>query len=66
MSNQLFIPLKKGYVANLREVVREYIQDRTSDHPDAYNWDIEQWNTYRRDAVVDDQVHVDRVGAILR
>lgn len=66
MSNQLFIPLKKGYVADLRTAVRNYIQNNTSDHPDPYNWDIEEWNTYRQDAVVGDGVHVNRIEAIHR
>ena len=52
MANQLLIPFKTTNTLPLRETVREYIRNHNLDtHPDAFSWDISQWEVLRRDAV---------------
>ncbi len=66
MPNQLPVPFKKTYVVPLREAVREYILTHYTDtHPDAYRWDIGQWEKLRAE-VVSITVHIDRVNALIR
>ncbi|RDX57268.1 pH-response regulator [Lentinus brumalis] len=65
MPNQLPVPFKKTYVVPLREAVREYILTHYTDtHPDAYRWDIGQWEKLRAE-VVSITVHIDRVNALI-
>ncbi|KAI0749790.1 pH-response regulator [Daedaleopsis nitida] len=65
MPNQLSIPFKKTYIVPLRETVREYIFTHYTDtHPDAYKWDINQWEKLRAEAV-STTVHIDRVKALI-
>ncbi|KAF8842107.1 BRO1-domain-containing protein [Paxillus ammoniavirescens] len=47
MPNHLSIPFKKTYATPIRAKVRDYIQNQTEDHPDAYKPDISQWETLR-------------------
>ncbi|KAF9237666.1 BRO1-like domain-containing protein [Melanogaster broomeanus] len=47
MPNHLSIPFKKTYATPLRAKVRDYIQNQTADHPDAYKPDISQWESLR-------------------
>ncbi|KAI0833513.1 BRO1-domain-containing protein [Trametes gibbosa] len=65
MPNQLSIPFKKTYIVPIRQAVRDYIlAHHSGTHPDAYRWDISQWEKLRADAT-SGTVHVDRVGAFL-
>ena len=66
MPNQLSIPFKRTYVIPIREAVREYILSHYADaHPDAYRWDIGQWEKLRAEATTG-VVHIDRVNALIR
>lgn len=66
MPNQLSTPFKKTYVVPLREAVREYILSHYTDtHPDAYRWDVSQWEKLRAEAV-STTIHIDRVKALIR
>lgn len=66
MPNLLSIPFKKTYDIPIRAKVREYIQTHHTDtHPDALKWDINHWETLRKDGV-GGVVHVDRVKSIIR
>ncbi|TRM59396.1 BRO1-like domain-containing protein [Schizophyllum amplum] len=65
MSNLVSIPFKKSYEANIKDAVRQYIQDHTSSHPDALRHDIAEWEKLRRVAS-GSSVHVDRIQGILR
>lgn len=66
MPNLLEIPFKKTYDVPLRRSVRDYIlANHTDVHPDAFKWDISQWETLRKQAI-DRIVHVDRVKASIR
>ncbi|THH30031.1 hypothetical protein EUX98_g4157 [Antrodiella citrinella] len=61
MPNHLSIPFKKTTDVPIRNAARKYILERYQDtHPDALKWDINQWETIRRDGV-GGNVHVDRV-----
>ncbi|KAI0787643.1 pH-response regulator [Fomes fomentarius] len=65
MPNQLSIPFKRTYIVPLREALREYILTHYTDsHPDAYRWDIGQWEKLRADAV-STVVHNDRLQALI-
>ncbi|KAM5535914.1 hypothetical protein V8D89_010354 [Ganoderma adspersum] len=65
MPNQVSIPFKRTYVVPIREATREYILSHYTDtHPDAYRWDIGQWEKLRSEAV-QSVVHVDRVNALI-
>ncbi|KAI1796839.1 pH-response regulator [Ganoderma leucocontextum] len=65
MPNQLSIPFKRTYVVPIREATREYILSHYTDtHPDAYRWDIAQWEKLRAEAV-ETVLHVDRVNALI-
>ncbi|GBE87997.1 pH-response regulator protein palA/RIM20 [Sparassis crispa] len=65
MPNQLSIPFKKTYAIELRQAVREHIlKHHTDTHPDAFRWDINRWETLRKDGV-GGVVHVDRVKAAI-
>ena len=66
MPNQVSIPFKRTYVVPVREATRQYILSHYADtHPDAYRWDIGQWEKLRAEAV-QSLVHVDRVNALVR
>ena len=66
MPNQLSVPFKRTYAIPLREAVREYISSHYTDtHPDAYRWDIAQWEKLRA-GIISGVVHVDRVNVFLR
>ncbi|KAH9945162.1 pH-response regulator [Epithele typhae] len=65
MPNQLSIPFKRTYVVPIRDAVRDYIlAHHTGTHPDAYRWDVSQWEKLRSE-VVSSVVHVDRVAALI-
>ncbi|EJF64930.1 pH-response regulator [Dichomitus squalens LYAD-421 SS1] len=65
MPNQLSIPFKRTYVIPIREAVRQYILSHYTDtHPDAYKWDIGQWEKLRAEAI-SSVVHIDRVNALI-
>ena len=66
MPNQLSIPFKKTYTVPIRDAVRDYIlAHHTDTHPDAYRWDVGQWEKLRAVAI-SSVVHVDRVEALIR
>ena len=66
MPNQLSIPFKRTYTVPIRDAVRDYIlAHHTDTHPDAYRWDVGQWEKLRAEAV-SSVVHVDRVKALIR
>ncbi|GJE88739.1 BRO1-domain-containing protein [Phanerochaete sordida] len=65
MPNLLEIPFKKTQDLPICQTVREYILASHSDvHPDAFKWDINQWETLRKQATAR-VVHVDRVKVLL-
>lgn len=53
MPNQLTLPSKSTQSIPLRSALQDYIQS-----PEAFKWDIKQWEAMRRDAVTS-VVHVD-------
>lgn len=66
MPNQLYIPFKKTYAVPIRQRTREYILTHHTDtHPDAFKWDINRWESLRKD-VIGCTVHVDSVKVALR
>ena len=66
MPNLLSIPFKKTQDIPIRQKVREFIFARHTDvHPDAFKWDINRWETLRKDGV-GGVVHVDRVKSTIR
>ncbi|KAI0783675.1 pH-response regulator [Abortiporus biennis] len=61
MPNQLSIPFKKTYPIPIRQVARQYLLRNNSDtHPDAFKWDLGQWEELRKDGV-GGVVHCDRL-----
>ncbi|EIN04799.1 BRO1-domain-containing protein [Punctularia strigosozonata HHB-11173 SS5] len=61
MSNQLAIPFKKTWPLELRAAVRAYIAaNHPETHPDAFQWDVERWETLRAQAMPG-TVHIDKV-----
>ncbi|CCM00095.1 uncharacterized protein FIBRA_02122 [Fibroporia radiculosa] len=65
MPNQLSIPFKKTWEVQVRQAVRAYIlKNYTDTHPDAFRWDVNRWETLRREAV-GTLVHFDRVKTVV-
>ncbi|KAH7884708.1 BRO1-like domain-containing protein [Phlebopus sp. FC_14] len=64
MPNHLKVPFKKTYAAPIRAKVRDYILNRTEDHPDAYKRDINLWETLRT-ACTTDTLRSDAINAFL-
>lgn len=65
-SNILSIPFKKTYLLPIRKIVREYLSvNHTDIHPDEFRWDIERWDTLRKEST-DGIVHVDRIKRMQR
>ncbi|EGN99169.1 hypothetical protein SERLA73DRAFT_90416 [Serpula lacrymans var. lacrymans S7.3] len=60
MPNQLAIPFKKHFPVSIRQAVRDYIHAHSSDHPEAFKWDINRWESLRKDGV-GGVVHVNRI-----
>ncbi|EPQ54076.1 BRO1-domain-containing protein [Gloeophyllum trabeum ATCC 11539] len=66
MSNQLSIPFKKTYNVPLKQAARDYIYSRHTDtHPDAFKWDLNEWDTSRKEGV-GGIVRVDRIDPAVR
>jgi len=66
MPNQLSVPFKKTYTTDIRQAAREYIsKNHTDTHPDAFRWDINRWETLRKDGV-GGVIHVGKVEPSLR
>ncbi|KAF8589825.1 pH-response regulator [Ramaria rubella] len=58
MPNQLTLSFKSTSTVPLRSALREYIQTaHTETHPDAFKWDINQWESMRKEAT-SNVVHV--------
>ncbi len=64
MSNLLAIPFKRYSAIDIRDPVRNYIQNNTGTHPDEFKSDIARWLVLRRDAL-GTAVHVNAVDPIL-
>jgi programmed cell death 6-interacting protein len=66
MSNQLVIPFKRTTQPTIEEAVRDHISKY---HPetvlDAFNWDIEQWESLRSQAT-SGNIHTTVVDTILK
>lgn len=66
MSNQLTIPFKTARPVDIPTAVRSYIQyHRPDTHPDAFRWDIGEWENLRKAAVAGG-VHVSKIQALLK
>ena len=66
MSNQLAIPLKRASPIPIRQAIQSYIRENIVDvHPEAFKYDIEQWEELRRD-VTNDTIHVSRTQAAIK
>lgn len=64
MPNHLTIPSKKTYACPIPVATRDYIQNHTEDHPDAYIGDINQWKALR-DIGTGGVLHADRINLAL-
>lgn len=64
MPNHLTIPFKKTYSCPIPVATRDYIQNHTEDHPDAYIGDINQWKALR-DIGTGGVLHADRINFAL-
>ncbi|KAG2147589.1 BRO1-like domain-containing protein [Suillus clintonianus] len=64
MPNHLSIPFKKTYSCPIPIATRDYIQNHTEDHPDAYIRDINQWKSLR-DIGTGGVLHSDRINFAL-
>ncbi|KAF9223431.1 BRO1-domain-containing protein [Gyrodon lividus] len=64
MPNHLSVPFKKTYATPIRDKVRDYIQNKTEDHPDAYKSDINEWESLRA-ACTSNVVRNDSINAFL-
>lgn len=65
MPNLLFVPFKQSYKAPVKQAARDYIHDHTDEHPDAFKWDINQWETLREEGR-GGKAHVDRIQPTIR
>ncbi|GJJ08702.1 hypothetical protein Clacol_002921 [Clathrus columnatus] len=58
MSNLLTLPFKSTEAISLKNAVKSYIQrEHTETHPDAFKWDINKWESLRKDATTN-TVHI--------
>ncbi|KAH7913212.1 BRO1-like domain-containing protein [Hygrophoropsis aurantiaca] len=64
MPNQLAIPFKRTYTAVVKQAVRDYILTHTEDHPDAFEWDINTWESLRTNGT-GGVIHVERISAAI-
>jgi hypothetical protein len=64
MSNLLVIPFKRSSAIDIRDPVRNYIQNNTGTHPDEFKLDIARWLALRKDAL-GTAIHVNAVDPIL-
>ncbi|KAG1871986.1 BRO1-like domain-containing protein [Suillus tomentosus] len=64
MPNHLTISSKKTYACSIPVATRDYIQNHTEDHPDAYIGDINQWKALR-DIGTGGVLHADRINLAL-
>ena len=65
MPNQLSIPFKKTYSVPLKQAVYNHIQARhPGTHPDAFRYDISQWESLRKEAI-SSVVHIDRTRSFI-
>ncbi|KAH7927929.1 pH-response regulator [Leucogyrophana mollusca] len=64
MPNQLAVPFKKTYAASVRQAARDYILAHTEDHPDAFKWDIDLWESLRTSGT-GGIVHVEQINAAI-
>lgn len=65
MPNQLTIPFKESYKAPVKQAAWDYIHARTETHPDAFKWDINQWEKLREEGR-GGKAHVDRINATIK
>lgn len=66
MPNLLAIPFKKTYALTLRQAVNEHVQaQHPGTHPEEFKWDVGQWETLRREAMLNTAVNLNRVKALL-
>jgi len=65
MPNQLAIPFKKTYDIEIKAAVYDHLQQYGDSHPNAFKWDINQWQVLRKDGT-GGVVHVDRIPATLK
>ncbi|TFK47825.1 pH-response regulator [Heliocybe sulcata] len=66
MPNQLSVPFKKTYNVDVKKAARDYIYAKHVDtHPDAFKWDLNEWESLRKDAT-GGVVRVDRVDPAVR
>ena len=66
MPNQVVLPFKKTHAVPIRQVAREYISAyHTDTHPDNFKWDINRWESLRKDAT-SSIVHMNNVKVMLR
>ena len=67
MANLFSVPFKKTYTIPIRKGVRDYISTNHKDtHPDAFKWDIERWETLRKEATNHNVVHTNQIQPMLR
>lgn len=64
MSNLLAVPFKHSSAIDIKDPVKNYIQNNSGTHPDEFKSDIARWQTFRRDAL-GTAVHVNAVDPIL-
>ncbi|KZT22347.1 BRO1-domain-containing protein [Neolentinus lepideus HHB14362 ss-1] len=49
MPNQLSVPFKKTYDVDVKKAARDYIYAKHTDtHPDAFKWDLNEWEALRK------------------
>ena len=65
MPNLLFVPFKQSYNAPVKQAVGDYIHNHTDEHPDAFKWDISQWERLREEGR-GGMAHVDRIQPTIR
>lgn len=65
MSNLLSIPFKKTYAIDVKEAARQYLEEHSGTHPDAFRADLSRWQELRKDGV-GGVVHVNQINSMLR
>lgn len=51
MSNLLAIPFKESYIIDVTQPTRQYLEEQTSFHPDAFKADLNEWQEIRKNTV---------------
>lgn len=65
MTNLLTLPFKTTQAIPLKNAVRNYIQrEHTETHPDAFKWDLNKWESLRKEAITN-VVHISNVDKII-